>query len=177
MMRDALAGIVAMLWPEAAIALAANFPAAWAAAAAKPDLILCDLGMPGALPLAGLAGVRAAAPETPVIVVTASEDDTILLQSFGAGIVGYLPKSSTGPVIEAAIRLVLAGGRYVPPRMIALASGADGEATEKGAPLGSSRLTERQMDVLRELASGQSNNDIARALRLSPATVKRMWQP
>ncbi len=172
MMRDALAGTVAMLWPEASIALAADFPAAWASAAARPDLILCDLGMPGATPLAGLAGVRAAAPETPLVVVTASDDDTVMLETFGAGVSGYLPKSSTGAVIEAAIRLVLAGGRYIPPRMIALAAGADEAAEMPAAHAGVARLTDRQLDVLHELARGQANKEIARALGLSPATVK-----
>lgn len=170
MMRDALAGTVAMAWPEATISLSADFPAAWAAAKAHPELILCDLGMPGATPIAGVAGLRAAAPAAPLVVVTASEDDRVLLEAFDAGIAGYLPKTSTGPVIEAAIRLVLSGGRYLPVRMLALAVG--GRSAIPNPAAAHARLTDRQMDVLRELARGRSNKDIARALCLSPATVK-----
>jgi DNA-binding NarL/FixJ family response regulator len=76
-------------------------------------------------------------------------------------------------VIEAAIGLVLAGGRYLPPRVIEIAS-------RRGAPLAPAlpagaaavRLTERQVQVLKLIAQGQSNKEIARELDLSPATVK-----
>jgi two-component system, NarL family, nitrate/nitrite response regulator NarL len=174
MMRDALAGSVAMHWPNARIVLAGTYPEAWEAARAQPDLILCDLGMPGASPVVGVDGVRSIAPDGFIVAVTASEDDHLLLDILDLGVAGFIPKTSSGAVIEAAIRLVLAGGRYLPPRMAELASRRT--ATEwplvRGRVNGLARLTDRQMDILRLIAEGASNKEIARSLDLSPATVK-----
>ena len=176
MMRNALAGSVAMNWPDAEISLAGDFQAAWHAAGAGPDLILCDLGMPGALPLAGIAGMRQHAPNSRLVVITASEEDDLLLALFELGIVGFVPKTSSPEVIEAAIRLVLAGGRFIPQRVIELASerGNSGLALdpELVARELAGRLSERQLQVLRLIAAGESNKEIARELGLSPSTAK-----
>ena len=104
MMRMALSGAVSMAWPDAIVSTAEDFDAAQAAARAGPDLILCDLSMPGATPLEGIKGVRAAAPETPLLVVTGNEDDALLLALFDLGIAGFVPKSASAEVIEAALR-------------------------------------------------------------------------
>lgn len=170
MMREALVGVVALAWPDAEVSQAADFPSGWTAAAARPSLIVSDLIMPGAAPLDGVRGLMQAAPETPILVVTGNEDDALLLALFQLGVAGFAPKTSRSPVIEAAIRLILAGGRYLPPRVGELAA----RQRQGMAPLAgvAARLTERQMDVLRMIAAGQSNKTIARALDLSPATIK-----
>ena len=171
MMREALVGVVVLAWPDAEVSQAADFPSAWAAAAAAPpSLIISDLIMPGAAPLDGVRGLLTAAPETPILVVTGNEEDALLLALFQLGVAGFAPKTSRSPVIEAAIRLILAGGRYLPPRVGELAARQrQGMAPPAGV---AARLTERQMDVLRMIAAGQSNKAIARALDLSPATIK-----
>jgi DNA-binding NarL/FixJ family response regulator len=166
MMREALAGTISMHWPTAEIIAAGDFPAAWAAAAAQPDFILCDLGMPGSAPLPGVLALTAAAPGARLLVITADVGDDLLRQLFLAGIAGLVPKASSGAILEAAIRLVLAGGRYLPPRVIAMMADAPSAADDQ------LRLSERQIAVLTKLAEGGSNKDIARALNLSPATVK-----
>ncbi len=175
MMREALVGSVQLAFPGAAIAEAGDFPSAWAAAAMLPQLILSDLGMPGAVPLDGIGALMQAAPGVPVLVVTANEEDALLLQLFDLGIAGLIPKSSPGRIIEAAIRLILAGGRYLPDRVIELASGRSGAspaADMRSANSDAARLTARQVDVLEAMAQGQTNKEIARAFGISPATVK-----
>ena len=172
MMREALAGAVALGWPEAKIAQAADFPAAWTAAAAQPDLIISDLVMPGASPIEGVRRLRQAAPGAPILVVTGNEEDAVLLALFDLGIAGFAPKTSKSAVIEAGIRLVLAGGRYLPPRIAELAAGRRGPDAAAAIYAAGPRLTERQTDVLKLIATGQSNKEIARDLDLSPATIK-----
>ena len=170
MMREALAGAVAIGWPKAQVIHAPDYPAAWAAAAARPDLIITDLVMPGATPVEGVRRLRDAAPGTPILVVTGNDEDVVLLDLLRLGVAGFAPKTSTSAIIEAAIRLVLAGGRYLPPRLAELATAAPG-ATLSAQPV-TARLTDRQIDVLKRIAGGQSNKEIARDLELSPATVK-----
>lgn len=180
MMREALAGAVLAILPDADIVQCADFPQGWAAAAreaagGRPDLILSDLVMPGAAPVAGVAGLAAAAPGVPILVVTGNEDDATLLALFDLGVAGFAPKTSRAALIDAAIRVVLAGGRYLPPRLLDLAGrqgGREGRQEAVSAPQPSGRLTARQQDVLRAIAAGQSNKEIARDLDLSPATIK-----
>lgn len=171
MMREALAGAVAIGWPEAELTQAADFPGAWRAAEARLDLIISDLVMPGASPVEGIGKLRALAPATPILVVTGNEEDEVLLALLRLGIAGFAPKTSKSAIIEAAIRLVLAGGRYLPPRVAELAARqVPGPGVQAAA--GAVRLTERQADVLRLIATGESNKQIARELDLSPATIK-----
>ena len=174
MMRDALSGAVALGWPDAKIVQAADFPSAWEAAAAeRPDLIISDLAMPGAGPLEGIRRLKAVAPGSSILVVTGNEEDGLLLDLLKLGVAGFAPKTSKSEVIEAAIRLVLAGGRYLPPRLLDLATlgASPAVAVTTSAPL-TGRVTERQLDVLRLIATGGSNKEIARDLDLSPATIK-----
>jgi two-component system, NarL family, nitrate/nitrite response regulator NarL len=171
MMRTAIAGAVSMAWPDTQVLLAADFDEAIRQAQEEPDLILCDLSMPGAEPLAGISAVQAAAPDAQVIVVTGREDDALLLALYELGVRGFVGKNADEDVLELAIRLVLAGSLYLPPRLLDLArQGRSSSPVPVEAAYG--RLTERQVEVLRELANGRSTKEIALALRLSPGTVK-----
>ncbi|WP_293682591.1 response regulator transcription factor [uncultured Phenylobacterium sp.] len=167
MMRDALAGAVQQAFPEANLTEAHDFPSAWIAARARPDLIVCDLVMPGADPEAGIAGVLAAAPGTPILVVTGNDDDALLLRLMQAGVAGFLPKSARSRVIASAITMILAGGRFLP-----MGRRDPPEAPSKRADVAPMRLTPRQTDIMRAMALGQTNKEIAKAFDLSPATVK-----
>ncbi len=171
MMREALAGAVALGWPATRVTLAVDYHTAFAAAASRPDLIISDLVMPGATPVEGIRRLREIAPDSPILVVTGDEDDATLLALFDLGIAGFAPKTSKSAVIEAAIGLIVAGGRYLPPRVIELASIRNGAAIAPTAA-DAARLTQRQVDVLERIAQGMSNKEIARELDLSPATVK-----
>lgn len=171
LMRTALAGAVALAWPQAEVRTVRDFPEAWTAARARPDLILCDLGMPGADPLTGIGRLIEASGGCPILIVTGNEDDSILLPLFGLGVAGFVPKSAGAEVMEAAMRIVASGSRYLPPRLLDLVTASTSGARPNGdADL--ARLTARQIEVLRLLARGEANKEIARALDLSPATVK-----
>lgn len=176
LVREALAGTVRIGWPGVRVTEAGDFATAWKLATEAPDLCIADLVMPGASPRSGIAGIIAAAPATKVLVVTGTQDDTLLIELLGMGVAGFAPKTSNGAIIEAAIRLILAGGRYLPPRLAEIAAqcvaeGAVPEIKDHGVAI-AERLTDRQLDVLRLVARGQSNKEIARALDLAPSTVK-----
>jgi DNA-binding NarL/FixJ family response regulator len=161
---------VSLGWPGTQIVVSADFPGAWAAAVAGPDLIISDLVMPGATPVDGVRRLREIAPGSPLLVLTGIEDDEVLLAILRLGVAGFAPKTSKSPIIEAAIRLVLAGGRFLPPRLAEIAAGASPASGPPSQVV--ARLTERQADVLRLIAGGGSNKEIARELDLSPATIK-----
>jgi DNA-binding NarL/FixJ family response regulator len=128
-----------------------------------PDLLLMDLHMPGADGVAGVRSVRARAPHVPLAVVSADDDPQIVSELLALGVSGFIPKTDSPAVVANAVRLILAGGTYVPPRLVR----NDARPT---AP--ASGLTARQMDVVRLLARGLSNKAIARELGVTEGTVK-----
>lgn len=175
LVRSALAMAAGAACPGENISTARDFTEAWARAEAEqPRLCIVDLHMPGAGPLDGLRGVQARAPDAKLVVVTGSEMDDELLAVLRLGVDGFVPKSAETAVFTAALSLVLAGGRYLPPRLLELAerhaASPAAVASPAEAPLG--RISGRQAEVLRLMAEGRSNKEIARDLGVSPATVK-----
>lgn len=137
------------------------------------DLLLLDLHIPGEDPRENLNAARAACPQTPVVVFSGSEDPDHLRMALEMDVNGFLPKSSRPEVVEAALRLVLAGGRYLPDAVRTLALEAAAPATPPATvTLAEAGLTDRQMQVLHLLASGSANKQIARNLGISPSTAK-----
>ena len=130
------------------------------------DLVLLDLNMPGMNGLAGIKRVRDAYPQLPVIVLSASETREIVQAVMAAGASGFIPKSSSSAVMQSAVRLVLAGGVYLPAQLLTA------DAAASAGPDGQVRLTGRQRDVLRLLAAGMSNKEICRELELGEGTIK-----
>ncbi len=175
MMREALSGTVRLGWPDVHVLMATDYPSSWELMATAPDLCITDLVMPGAKPVEGVARLREIAPDTPILIITGNEDDLVLLNLFKLGVAGFAPKTSKSAVIEAAINLVLAGGHYVPPRILEIVARAGSYGLGQhltGRDNQSPRLTPRQIDVLRLITTGQSTKEIARKLELSPATIK-----
>ena len=132
------------------------------------DLALLDLYMPGMDGIEGVIRFRAAFPEIPVVVLSASEETQNIQKLLAAGALGYVTKASSSEVILGALRLVLAGSVYIPPRLL----DSHGKPPVLPNPIRNSALTSRQIDVLRELAKGLSNKQIACALEVTEGTVK-----
>jgi DNA-binding NarL/FixJ family response regulator len=179
LVRSALALVLADI-AAPPVLLASDFAEAWAIAERRDDLELCvvDLHMPGMCPAEGLSGLKARVGDARIVVVTGSEDDADLVTALDLGIHGYVPKTVEPGVVEAALRLVIAGGRYLPDRVADLARGREGRAAapvtaHEWSAIGPyGKLSQRHRDVLDQLARGRSNKEIARLLGLSPATVK-----
>lgn len=136
------------------------------------DLILTDLLMPGMDRIAGVAELKAAYPDVPLIVVSMLDNRNDIRRALDAGAMGFIPKSSTPRVMIEAIKLVMAGGVYLPPSVLIEETGGEGSEGGKPGSPPSKHLTERQRAVLAELAMGKSNKEIAQSLHLSEATVK-----
>jgi DNA-binding NarL/FixJ family response regulator len=165
-----------MGWPKVKVTQVGNFPHAWAAAADPHDLCIVDLIMPGAGPVEGVAGLLDTAPDMRVLVVTGTEDDTVMLSLLDKGIAGFVSKSASTGILDAAIRLVLAGGRYLPPRLATIAAsqihrGEVAPVRDQSAAI-ANQLTLRQHSVLRLVADGRTNKEIGRLLGVAPSTVK-----
>ncbi|MEM7069170.1 MAG: response regulator transcription factor [Pseudomonadota bacterium] len=133
------------------------------------DLLLLDLSMPGASGFSGLISVRAEFPDTPVIVVSASEDTMTIKKCIELGASGFIPKSSSTEHIVSGIEAVQAGEVWVPPT-IDLDMDMDAETAEIIAKLQS--LTPQQARVLSMLGEGLLNKQIAYELDVSEATIK-----
>ena len=138
----------------------------------EPDLVLLDLNLPGLSGIPALKRWRSRFPAVPVIVLSALDDRQTVLAAIAAGAAGYIPKSSSNDVMREAVRLVLAGGKYLPPAVLAgtvVWSALQRKAIADAPTLG---LTDRQLAVLRLIAKGASNKVICRDLGLAERTVK-----
>jgi DNA-binding NarL/FixJ family response regulator len=171
--RDGLAALLRQANPDTQVLQACDSEAGMAMAQATGDLdaVFVDLMMPG---LAGEAAVKEFArrrPELPVIVLSSSENPSDVKRVLKAGALGYIPKSASAQTVLSALQLVLTGNIYVPPL---LAGAADSTATEQNtaAPTSSSALTERQVEVLKQLRHGHSNKEISNRLGIAEKTVK-----
>jgi DNA-binding NarL/FixJ family response regulator len=139
--------------------------------AAPVDLAILDLRMPGMSGAESLRAVREAYPGTAVLVLSGSDARQDVLSALGAGVHGYVVKASPDAEVLAAIERVRRGQVYVPPQL-ASATAETAPPASDGIPAAFEGLTPRQKDVLRLLATGKSNKEIARELDLAEGTVK-----
>ena len=152
----------------------------------QPQVILLDNHLPGVLGVDAIAGLREAAPGCRVVMLTVSEDGQDLAAALRHGAQGYLLKTIDGDLLSEAIRRAARGEPVVSPEMMgklvaAFQSHGAPEAppapmppadAAAAAPNGVTPLSPREEDVLREIARGASNKEIARTLDIAETTVK-----
>lgn len=132
-----------------------------------PDVILLDMRLPGLAGAEAIARFATTVPNSPIVVFTAFEDEEEIYGAIRAGARGYLLKGATGAEIANALVEIHRGGSVLSPSVAAKV------VAGFGAPRGSpSRLTDREKQVLRLLAAGQANKQIASALGIAERTVK-----
>lgn len=150
LMREALVAAMRRRWPELTLDEAGDYPAAWALAELGPDFCLVDLSMPGSAPVEGLTSLRARAPEAVVLVVTGVDDPELLDAVRRCGVAEVCSKNAEPTILMETIRARV-------PALLALEH---------------KRLPPRQMQILRLMAEGLTNKQVAQRLGIAPATVK-----
>lgn len=162
---------------------AENFERALSLSNKSSDLILIilDLAMPGMDGLSGAQHMMEAHPNVPIVILSGTHDQALIMRAFNLGIAGFIPKSAGSELMMNALHLILAGERYMPPALIV----GDGELEQPAAETvalddppqitestATARLSARERTVLELLVGGMTNKEIARALDLQEATVK-----
>lgn len=133
-----------------------------------PDVVVMDLRMPGGMDgIEATRRVRALSPHTQVVVLTAHTDDARVVAALRAGAIGYVRKDSDPEVFLAAVRGAARGQSVLDPAV----AGSVLQDLVRGGPL-VEELSEREKEVLGQLAHGRTNREIAQALHVSEETVK-----
>ena len=167
-------GITALLAHEPGIAVvgeaADGFDGIRTVLAQRPDVVLLDLNMPGISGIETLQAILKDAPATHVVMLTVSEDAEDLFAALRAGALGYLLKNIDSEFLLASIRRAAAGDSVVSPEM----TGRLVRQVVSGVPAASpaEALSPREREILRCLARGASNKEIARELDVAESTVK-----
>ena len=184
---EAVRAKLSELEPDIAFVLAMSVEEMLGGAADDLDLAVVDLHMPGAEGQSHIDELRRRHPAVPVIVLSGTEDPAVMRSALARGVLGFIPKAYSPEVMISAVRLVLAGGVYVPPMM--LSAVPPGIVTGVPAPVGGGGaargpapvqtldhlrnvLTDRQVEVLQLLSQGKPNKLIGRSLGISEGTVK-----
>jgi two-component system response regulator NreC len=135
----------------------------------KPDVILLDVVMPGGSGLDAIPEIREAAPDAKIVTLSMQDDPSYVRQAFASGANGYVLKEAADDELLAAVREVAAGGNYVDPQLGARLAAADATAAADAA---ADPLSDREHEVLRLLALGHTNQEIAQMLFISVRTAE-----
>jgi two-component system, NarL family, response regulator NreC len=135
----------------------------------KPDVVLMDVVMPGKNGIEATRAVLQAVPTTKVLVLSMQDDPRYVREAFDAGASGYVMKEAADDEVVDAVRAVAAGQRYLHPALGARLLEADSEERRRAAE---DPLSEREREVLRLLALGHTNQEIAKMLYISVRTAE-----
>jgi DNA-binding NarL/FixJ family response regulator len=135
----------------------------------KPDIVLMDVVMPGKSGIEGLPALLQAVPSAQVLILSMQDDPRYVREAFEAGASGYVLKEAADTEVITAVRAVAAGERYVHPALGARLLAAE-LAERKRAD--ADPLSEREREVLRLLALGHTNQEIAKLLYISVRTAE-----
>ncbi len=176
LIREALRGVLKELKRDAVLLDASTSSQAMQIIADHPDigLILLDLNLPDRDGFEVLAELREHHPAITVVVLSALQDRSVVLKALDCGALGYIPKSAKREVMISALKLVFAGGIYIPPEILARETRSTPSPEPSAQKISPSDLglTDRQLDVLALMMQGKNNKLICRTLNLAEPTVK-----
>jgi len=132
------------------------------------DLVTLDLMLPGYSKLEVLKKFRENFPELTIVVVSAIDSADVIRAALAAGAKGYIPKTSSATLMQIAFRIVATGSTYVPPQALQTSTAGNAELADFSAL----PLSGRQVEVLKRIARGLANRQIADELEISENTVK-----
>jgi DNA-binding NarL/FixJ family response regulator len=132
------------------------------------DVILMDISMPGRNGIETLKQMRMEGIRTPVLMLSMHPEDQYALRSLKAGASGFINKESATVELLAAVKKVIAGGKYISP---SLAEKLADAVSDKGSLSGHEHLSDREMEVLQQIATGKTVSEIADHLSLSVNTI------
>ncbi|MCA8883099.1 MAG: response regulator transcription factor [Rhodobacteraceae bacterium] len=138
----------------------------------SPDLVLLDLNLPDVSGLSGFLKIKKKAPETPVVVISAISDDTVVQQVMSAGAAGFIPKETERESFRKAMIDVCDGKTYVPPGYEEKPQAADQVNSVEEISRRIAELSHQQSRILALICKGQPNKLIAYEMQLAEATVK-----
>jgi two-component system, NarL family, response regulator NreC len=143
--------------------------AVFEALSTKPDVVVMDVVMPGMSGIDGTPAVLQAAPGSKVLVLSMQDDPRYVREAFAVGAAGYVLKEAADTEVVGAIRAVAAGEQYVHPTLGARIVAAEAEERRRAE---ADPLSEREREVLRLLALGHTNQEIAKMLYISVRTAE-----
>ena len=143
--------------------------AVFEAISGQPDIVLMDVMMPGKTGIEGMPAVLGAVPDVKVLVLSMQDDPHYVREAFAAGAAGYVLKEAADSEVVGAVRAVAAGERYVHPALGARLVAAEAEERRRAEE---DPLSEREREVLRLLALGHTNQEIAKSLYISVRTAE-----
>jgi DNA-binding NarL/FixJ family response regulator len=169
-----LAGLRKLLEPELEIVGTATDGQQLLTAAERlrPDLVITDVGMPGLDGIEATRRLQASVPGVKVLILSIHAEPSCVRAAFGAGAWGYLTKTSAPEEIEHAVHEVLAGRFYVSPALARAAIERPAYPRESPLPAAGEALTQREAEILRLVADGLGNQQIARRLGVAVTTVR-----